>query len=175
MHKGLLLGILVLGVVLVSVRVLQPKAILQLDQEQTEIISGSFDPDRDKSDEEWKKLLTPVQYHILREQGTEKPFTGALNNEKRNGTYYSIECDQAVFRSEQKYDSSTGWPSFWAPIEPDALVLREDNELGVKRIEVLDPCGGHLGHVFDDGPKPTGKRYCINSEALRFVPDQKSE
>lgn len=171
MHKALLLGALVLIVGVVLVRDLRSKAIPQ-PTEKAKIISGTFDPARAKSDEEWKKLLTPVQYHILREQGTEKPFTGTLNNEKRKGTYYSIGCDQAVFRSEQKYDSGTGWPSFWAPIAPDALVLREDNELGVTRIEVLDPCGGHLGHVFDDGPKPTGKRYCMNSEALRFVPDK---
>jgi len=137
------------------------------------ILSGSFDKDKFKTDEKWKKILTPQQYHILREQGTEVPFTGVLNHEKRKGTYYSVGCNEPVFRSEQKYDSGTGWPSFWAPVHEDALVLREDTTLpGEPRIEVLDKCGGHLGHVFDDGPPPTGKRYCMNSEALRFVPDE---
>jgi peptide-methionine (R)-S-oxide reductase len=136
------------------------------------IISGAFDKSKLKSDSEWKKILTPEQYHILREQGTEVPFTGKLDYEKRKGTYYSAGCNEPVFRSEQKYDSGTGWPSFWAPITPQALVLREDDSIpGEPRIEVLDKCGGHLGHVFDDGPQPTGKRYCMNSEALVFVPD----
>ncbi|CAN5128222.1 hypothetical protein BH09PAT2_BH09PAT2_01680 [soil metagenome] len=135
-------------------------------------ITGSFDKSKQKSDSEWRKILTPEEYHILREQGTEIPFTGALEHEKRKGTYYSVGCDIPLFRSETKYDSGTGWPSFWAPISPDSVILREDNLLGSTRTEVLDQCGGHLGHVFDDGPEPTGKRYCMNSVALRFVPDK---
>jgi peptide-methionine (R)-S-oxide reductase len=137
-----------------------------------QIISGAFNPVMQKTDAEWKKILSSEQYHILREAGTEIPFTGELNNEKRKGTYYSVGCDKPLFRSEQKYDSATGWPSYWAPIDENAVVLRKENELGDNRIEVLDTCGGHLGHVFDDGPQPTGKRYCMNSVALRFVPDE---
>lgn len=137
------------------------------------ILSGTFDTSKFKSDAQWKKILTANQYYILRQAGTEIPFTGVLDGETRKGTYYSAGCNEPVFRSEQKYDSGTGWPSFWAPISPDALVLRQDNSLGLERTEVLDKCGGHLGHLFDDGPKPSGLRYCMNSGALVFVPDSK--
>ncbi len=145
----------------------------KINNDNSTIISGSFDKSKFKSETEWMKILTPAQYNILRQAGTEIPFTGVLDHETRKGTYYSVGCNEPVFRSEQKYDSGTGWPSFWAPISPDTLVLKKDDSIpGEERIEVLDKCGGHLGHVFDDGPQPTGKRYCMNSIALKFVPDK---
>jgi peptide-methionine (R)-S-oxide reductase len=123
-----------------------------------------------KTKEEWKKALTPEQYHILREKGTERAFTGKYDKHHEHGVYRCAACSLDLYRSEEKYDSGTGWPSFTAPIAPENVSTRPDNSFFSQRTEVLCPrCGGHLGHVFDDGPKPTGKRYCMNSAALQFV------
>ena len=123
-------------------------------------------------EEKWKTELTPEQFAILREKDTERPFSSSLNDEKRPGTYYAVDTKEAVYRSEDKFDSGTGWPSFTRPIKPEAIVTAEDSNFGFKRTEVLSTAGGHLGHVFTDGPEPTGLRYCINGAALYFVPDE---
>ncbi len=122
------------------------------------------------SDEEWRKLLSPAAYTVLRHEGTERAFSSPLDEEKRAGTYACEGCDLALFSSKTKFDSGTGWPSFWAPL-PNAVGTKADTSLFGLRTEVhCSRCAGHLGHVFDDGPKPTGLRYCMNGVALRFRP-----
>lgn len=122
------------------------------------------------SDAEWRKRLTPEQYHVLREQGTEFANSSPLENEHREGTYVCAGCALALYSSATKFDSGTGWPSFYAPL-PHAVETRQDHSMFMARTEVhCHRCGGHLGHVFDDGPKPTGLRYCMNGVALRFQP-----
>ena len=124
----------------------------------------------EKTDEEWKKTLTPEQFHVLREHGTERAGTSPLNVEKREGIFMCGACGQPLFTSDTKYESGTGWPSFYRPIE-GAIGTTTDRSYGMTRVEVhCSQCGGHLGHVFPDGPKPTGERYCMNGVALRFVP-----
>ena len=130
--------------------------------------AGRFDITH--SDEEWRAMLTPEQYVVLRKEGTERPFSSPLNDEHRPGQFSCAGCGQPLFASEPKFDSGTGWPSYWAPLE-GGVATTEDRAFGMVRTEVhCHRCGGHLGHVFDDGPKPTGQRYCMNGVAMNFTP-----
>ena len=127
----------------------------------------------EKTEAQWREELTPEQYRVLREEGTERAGTSPLNAEKREGVFKCAGCGNELFPSDTKFESGTGWPSFYAPISQDAVSEHEDRKLFMRRVETrCADCGGHLGHVFNDGPKPTGLRYCMNGVALKFEPSE---
>lgn len=131
---------------------------------------GEMEFEVNKTEEEWKEILTPEQFKILRKKGTERAFSSKYHDSKKKGMYICAGCENELFHSDAKYDSGTGWPSYWRPVSEKSVLERPDNSLFMRRTEIIcRRCGGHLGHVFDDGPPPTGLRYCMNALAMNFI------
>jgi peptide-methionine (R)-S-oxide reductase len=135
-------------------------------------MADSAPPKVKKSDAEWRQQLSPEQFYVTRQHGTERPFSSSLNVEKRDGVYACSSCGSPLFKSDTKYESGSGWPSFWQPVSPDAVTEHEDISMLMRRVEIrCATCDAHLGHVFPDGPQPTGLRYCMNGVALKLMPE----